>query len=127
MASVNKVILIGNVGRDPETKQVGQNNMAKFSIATKEKWKDGERTDWHNIICWSKQADFVTQYVSKGALVYVEGRLQTREYEKDGQKRYMTEVVANSVELLGGTKKPSVDNYADYPNRGEDVDTGVPF
>ena len=112
MAGVNKVILIGNLGRDPELRytQSGQ-AVANFSLATSESWKDknsGERkesTEWHRITTWGKTAELASQYLSKGRTVYVEGRLQTREYEdKDGIKRKVTEVVANNVTFLGGQR-----------------------
>jgi single-strand DNA-binding protein len=109
MASVNKAILIGNLGRDPELKytQSGQ-AVTNFSIATNERWKDKngetqERTEWHRIVVWGKTAENCVQYLEKGRSVYVEGRLQTREYEdKDGIKRNTTEIVANQVTFLGG-------------------------
>lgn len=109
MASVNKVILIGNLGKDPELRQTGSGSyVCNFSIATSEKWKNNEtgnwdeRTEWHNIVVWGKQAENCNQYLSKGRPVYIEGRLQTRNWEdKEGKKRYTTEVVALTVKFLG--------------------------
>ena len=109
MASVNKVILIGNLGRDPELRytQSGQ-GVANFTLATNERWrdKDGnnqERTEWHRIVVWGKQAESCAQYLQKGRSVYVEGRLQTRDWEdKDGNKRQTTEITALTVQFLGG-------------------------
>ena len=110
MAGVNKVILIGNLGRDPELRytQSGQ-AVANFSIATSENWNDKssgervERTEWHRIVAWGRTAELAAQYLSKGRTVYVEGRLQTREYEdSDGVKRRVTEVVASNITFLGG-------------------------
>ena len=106
--SVNKVILIGNLGRDAETKFTpGGVAVTKFSIATTRRVKDGQsgewkdETDWSNVVLWRQEN--VGQYLTKGKQVYVEGRLQTRSYEdKDGQKKYVTEVVADEVMLLGG-------------------------
>jgi single-strand DNA-binding protein len=106
--SVNKVILVGNLGRDAETKFTPSGTaMTKFSVATSRRWKDQqtgewkEETDWHNIVLW--RSENLANYLTKGQKVYVEGRLQTRSYDdKDGQKRYMTEVVADDVILLGG-------------------------
>jgi single-strand DNA-binding protein len=106
--SVNKVILVGNLGRDAETKFTPSGaSMTKFSVATSRRWKDQqtgewkEETDWHNIILW--RSENLANYLTKGQKVYVEGRLQTRNYEdKDGQKKYITEVVADDVILLGG-------------------------
>lgn len=109
MAGVNKVILIGNLGRDPELRytQNGQ-AVANFSLATSETWRDkssGERvekTEWHRIVAWGKTGELCSQYLSKGRQVYIEGRLQTREYEdKEGIKRYTTEIVANQVTFIG--------------------------
>jgi len=109
MASVNKVILIGNLGRDPELRytQSGQ-AVANFNIATSEKFTDKEgnpqeRTEWHRIVVWGKQAENCAQYLSKGRSAYIEGGLQTRDWEdKEGVKRYTTEVRAQRVQFLGG-------------------------
>jgi len=106
VSGVNKVIIVGNLGKDPEVKAVGQNTVANFSLATSESYtKDGqkqEKTEWHKIVAWGKLAELAGQYLKKGRQVYVEGKLQTREYEKDGQKRYSTEIVANNITFLGG-------------------------
>lgn len=109
MASVNKVILIGNLGRDPELRftRDGQ-GVANFTLATNERWrdKDGqnqERTEWHRIVVWGKQAENCAQYLQKGRSCYIEGRIQTREWEdKEGNKRQTTEIVAQNVTFLGG-------------------------
>jgi single-strand DNA-binding protein len=109
MASVNKVILVGNLGRDPELRytQSGQ-AVANFSLATTDRFssRDGdrqERTEWHRIVTWGKTAENCAQYLAKGRSVYVEGRLQTNEWEdKEGQKRRTTEIVAQTVQFLGG-------------------------
>lgn len=106
--SVNKVILVGNLGRDAETKFTPSGiAMTRFSVATTRRWKDQqsgewkEETDWSNVVLWRQEN--VGQYLTKGKQVYVEGRMQTRSYEdKDGQKKYSTEVVAEEVMLLGG-------------------------
>lgn len=109
MASVNKAILIGNLGRDPELRYTqGGQAVANFSIATTERYsnREGERqerTEWHNIVTWGKTAENCAQYLSKGSSCYVEGRLQTREWEdKEGNKRRTTEVVAQLVQFIGG-------------------------
>jgi single-strand DNA-binding protein len=109
MASVNKVILVGNLGRDPELRYTqGGSPVANFTLATNERWrdKDGnnqERTEWHRIVVWGRSAENCAQYLQKGSSVFVEGRLQTREWEdKDGNKRQTTEVNALSVQFLGG-------------------------
>src|SRR6476661_5321858 len=107
--SVNKVILVGNLGKDPEVRftQTGS-AVANFSIATSEQWNDRdgkrqERTEWHNIVVWGKQAETCGQYLSKGRQVYVEGRITNRSYDdKDGNKKYITEIIARDVRFLGG-------------------------
>jgi len=108
--SVNKVILVGNLGKDPEVKYTPQGTaVAKFSVATSERYKDkqGEwqdRTEWHNIVAWQKLAEIIGEYVKKGNKIYIEGRLTTNSWEdqKTGEKKYRTEVVANEIVLLGG-------------------------
>jgi len=108
MASINKVILIGNLGNDPEVRHTPSGQVvANFNIATNESWKDKagqdqERTEWHKIVVWGKQAENCGEYLSKGRPVYIEGKLQTREWtDKEGNKRYTTEIVANTVQFLG--------------------------
>lgn len=108
MASVNKVILVGNLGSDPEVRFLPSGQpVGNFNIATTEKWtaKDGnpgERTEWHRIVVFGKSAENCKEYLKKGRQVYVEGRLQTREWQdKEGQKRKTTEVIAQSVVFLG--------------------------
>ncbi|HEU4431407.1 MAG TPA: single-stranded DNA-binding protein [Myxococcota bacterium] len=109
MASVNKVILVGNLGRDPELRYTPNGQpVANFSIATSESWnkKDGsgreERTEWHRIVAWGRTAELCAQYLAKGRTVYIEGRLQTREWEnKEGQKQRTTEVIAQTVQFIG--------------------------
>jgi single-strand DNA-binding protein len=108
MSSVNKAIIVGNLGRDPEVRHTQSGNaVCNFSVATSEKWtKDGqtqEKTEWHRVVVWGKQAENCAQYLKKGRSVYIEGRIQTREWvNKEGQKQYTTEVVANQVQFLGG-------------------------
>ena len=108
-AGVNKVILVGNLGRDPELRYTqGGQAVANFSLATSESFskKDGtrdERTEWHRIVVWGRTAENCSQYLAKGRTVYIEGRLQTCEWEnKEGQKQRTTEVVAQTVQFLGG-------------------------
>jgi single-strand DNA-binding protein len=107
--SVNKVILVGRLGRDPETRYTGGGSaVANFSVATDETYKDrnGERqkrTEWHKIVVWGKQAEIAQQYLKKGSLVFIEGRIQSREWQdKEGQKRTSFEIVANNFRMLGG-------------------------
>ena len=107
MSGVNKVIIVGRLGQDPETKAVGQGaTVTRLNVATSETWmgKDGqkqERTEWHRIVVWGKLAEICGKYLAKGRQVYVEGRLQTRSWEDNGQKKYTTEIVANTVQFLG--------------------------
>jgi single-strand DNA-binding protein len=107
--SVNKVILVGRLGRDPETRYTGGGQaVANFSIATDESYKDrnGERqkrTEWHKIVVWGKQAEIAQQYLKKGSLLFLEGRIQSREWQdKEGQKRTSFEIVATNFRMLGG-------------------------
>lgn len=108
MSSVNKVILIGHLGRDPEMRFTKSGDgVCNFSIATSEKWKDKsgekkEQTTWHRIVIWGKLAEIASEYLSKGKQVYIEGRLQTREWEdKEGVKHHTTEIVASNMTMLG--------------------------
>ncbi len=107
MRGLNKVTLIGNLGKDPEIQTLeGNIKVAKFSLATTENYKDSNgqnqsNTDWHNIVLWRGLADFANNYLKKGSLVYVEGKLKTRSYDdKDGQRRYITEIVVEELILL---------------------------
>jgi len=109
MPSVNKVILMGNLGRDPEVRFMPNGDaVCNFSIATTDTWKDkaGERqekTEWHNIVMYRRLAEIAGEYLKKGRPVYIEGRLQTRKWQtKEGQDRYTTEVIADSMQMLGG-------------------------
>lgn len=108
MGSVNKVILVGNLGKDAEVRVTpGGQSVASFSIATTENWtsKEGEKkeqTEWHRIVLWGKTAESLQPYLVKGKQIYLEGRLQTRQWEKEGQKHYTTEVKADKIVLLGG-------------------------
>jgi single-strand DNA-binding protein len=110
MASMNRVLLLGNVGRDPEVRYTqGGTAVANLSLATTERYtKDGEKkekTEWHRVTAWAKTAEIIGEYVKKGAQLLVEGRLQTREWQdKDGNKRYTTEIVADRVQFVGGKR-----------------------
>jgi len=109
MASVNKVILVGNLGRDPEVRYTTSGTpVANFTMATTDRWSDPssgerkERTEWHRVVVWGKQAEIVGEYLRKGSQVYVEGSLQTREWtDREGNKRYTTEIKALSFQMLG--------------------------
>ena len=109
---VNKVILVGNLGADPDMRYTpsGQ-GVCELRVATSESWNDKngqrqERVEWHRIVVWGKRAEVCSKYLSKGRQVYIEGRIQTRTYDdKDGNKRYITEIIANDVQFLGGGKE----------------------
>ena len=111
MAGINKVIIVGRLGNNPDLKTLSPGNMVTtFSVATSDSWvKDGqkqERTEWHRVVVWGKQAENCAKYLSKGRQVYVEGKLQTRQWEdQQGQKKYSTEVVAQNVQFLGSTSE----------------------
>ena len=108
MGSVNKVILVGNLGRDAELRYTpGGAPVATLNLATTEVWNDKggqrqEKTEWHRVVLWGKTAESLNEYLVKGKQIYLEGRLQTRQWEKDGQKHYTTEVKADRIVLLGG-------------------------
>lgn len=110
MGSVNKVILVGNLGADPELKYTPANKaLCNMRIATTEVWKDKsgakqEKTEWHRVTVWGDTAENAQKYLAKGRSVYIEGRLQTRSYDKDGHKHYATDIVADKVIFLGGGK-----------------------
>jgi len=126
MASVNKVILVGNLGRDPEVRYTTSGTpVANFTMATTDRWSDPssgerkERTEWHRIVVFGKQAEIVGEYLRKGRQVYVEGSLQTREWtDREGNKRYTTEVRAQRVQMLG---KPSDRDADAEEDRGQAV------
>ena len=125
MASLNKVMLIGNLGSDPEVKTTGGGQtVASLSVATNERWTDGdgmkqERTEWHKVVVWGRQADFCGQYLQKGCTVFIEGRIQTRSWDdKEGQKRYTTEIVATNVLIISSRQG----GVADAAERAADRD-----
>lgn len=141
--SVNKVILVGNVGKDPEVKYTPSGAaLAKFSVATNERFKgkSGEwqdRTDWHNVLAWQRLAEIVGEYVHKGSKLYIEGKLQSSTWEdrNSGEKKYRTEIVARDIVLLcspetgGGTDQDrAVDEREPvHPGQGEITDEDIPF
>ena len=139
MSSVNKVILIGNLGKDPESKQTKNGmSLSNFSVATSESWKDKatgeskEATEWHRIVAFGRTAEVVNEYLRKGSKVFVEGKLQTRKWQdQSGNDRYTTEVLANNVKMLGGKSDGgSSPSSAFAPAQGNGagfVDDAVPF
>ena len=138
---VNKVILVGNVGNDPEVRYMPNGNaVANISVATSDTWKDRntgdqqDRTEWHRVVFFNRLAEIVEQYVKKGSKLYLEGRLQTRSWEQDGIKRYSTEIVANEMQMLGERATPSSnsDNFSAAKTSGsdfksDDFDDDIPF
>ena len=131
---LNKVIIIGNLGADPELRytQSGQ-AVCNFTVATNESWKDKdgewqERTEWHKIVVWGKQGENCEKYLSKGRQCCVEGRLQTREWEdKDGNKRWTTEIVAQNVQFLSGGEKSAPSNPRNTSSSQQVFDDDIPF
>jgi single-strand DNA-binding protein len=130
--SVNKVILVGRLGRDPETRYTGGGSaVSNFTLATDETFKsNGERqkrTEWHKLVVFGKQAEIAQQYLKKGSLVFIDGRIQTREWQdKEGQKRTSFEIVVNNFQMLGDKAKaasssPSEQNEFDGPSENEDI------
>jgi single-strand DNA-binding protein len=131
--SVNKVILVGNLGKSPEIKYTASGTpLAKFSLATNEKFKDqsGEwqqRTEWHNIVAWQRLAEIVGEYLTCGSKVYVEGKLQTSTWEdkQSGERKYRTEIVARDILLLGSHQNGNGDQaFAPHQTESEPVDAG---
>ena len=133
--SINKVILIGNLGKDPEVKYTPQGTpVAKLTIATNERFKDKagdwqDRTEWHNVVLWQRLAEIAGEYLKKGGKVFIEGRLQTRSWDDktSGQKKYMTEVVASDLILLGGRGESSGGGEVSSTSRGAAAGGGNNF
>jgi len=142
---INKVILIGNLGRDPETRYTqGGSAVTNFSVATTESWRDKqsgdqqERTEWHNVVCFARLAEIASEYLKKGSKVYIEGSLRTSSWEADGQKKYRTEIIARDMQMLDGrgdtapsgfesqAPAPSQENAATVAD-SDDFDDDIPF
>ena len=108
MSGINKCIILGRLGQDPESKQLESGMVTNFTVATSEKWtKDGqaqEKTEWHRISTFGKLAELTGQYLKKGRQVYIEGKIRTRQWDKDGETRYSTDIIADKVEFLGDAK-----------------------
>jgi single-strand DNA-binding protein len=139
---VNKAILVGNLGRDPEVRYTpGGTAVANFTVATSERWKDKttgemkEQTEWHRIVAWGRLGEICGEYLARGKQVYIEGRIQTRSWEKDGVTRYTTEIVAQEMKMLGtrdsgdGYRPAAPDGVPEYsgPPLPEDKDSDIPF
>lgn len=150
MASVNKAILIGNLGRDPEVRYMPNGDaVANMNLATTENWKDKngekqEKTEWHRVVMFGKVAEIAGEYLKKGSPVYFEGRIQTRKWtDKEGQERYTTEIVADRMQMLGsrsgGSSQPMPDDAGTAPAAGkpaaasqagggfDDMEDDIPF
>ena len=125
MAGVNKVILVGNLGSDPEIRTTpGGQRVANFRLATSRSWNNQEgqrqeKTEWHSIVAWGKTADIVERYLQKGKQVYVEGRLETRSWQdKDGQTRYKTEIICETMQMLGRAGERGGEGGGEYSRAG---------
>jgi single-strand DNA-binding protein len=148
MASLNKVMLIGNLGKDPEVRYTTSGTaVASFSLATSERFKNKsgeweERTEWHNVVLWGRQAEVAGEYLAKGKTVYIEGRLQTRKWQdKEGRDRYTTEVVGEKMQMLGargdergggggrqgGGKPAGEEQFGGYEEPVFNADDDIPF
>ena len=152
---INKVIIIGNLGRDPEVRYTQSGKaVANFTVATSDSWRDRqtnelqERTEWHRVVCFDRLGEIAGEYLRKGSKVYIEGRLQTRSWEQDGQTRYSTEIVSREMQMLDsrgagggeGPPRPPADEYergGGLPSRGneptvvdgadDDMEDDIPF
>jgi single-strand DNA-binding protein len=133
MSGLNKVQIIGHLGQDPEVRYMPNGNaVAKIRLATSETWKDKdsgdkkEKTEWHSVVMFDKLGEIAGQYLRKGSLVYIEGKLQTRKWQdKEGKDRYTTEVVAGQMQMLGG--KPQGERTTPEPAKAEEFDDNIPF
>jgi single-strand DNA-binding protein len=125
---VNKAILVGRLGADPELRYTSNKNpVCNMRLATSEKYKDKEYTEWHRIQCWGRLAENCSEYLSKGREVYIEGRLQTRKWQdRDGNDRYTTEIVANQVVFLGGRGQSGGNQQTQNGPSADDVTDDVP-
>jgi single-strand DNA-binding protein len=133
MSGVNKVIIVGNCGKDPETKYLPSGGaVTNISIATSESWKDKqtgekkEQTEWHNIVFFNRLAEIAAEYLKKGSSVYVEGKLKTDKYDKDGVTHYSTKVIANQMQMLGKSGQP-VQKQQPSPQSEEGFDDDLGF
>jgi len=135
MASVNKVIVLGNLGKDPELRHLPNGDaVCNFSLATTESWKDKDgnkqdKTEWHNVVIFRKLAEIAGEYLKKGRPVYIEGRLQTRKWQdKEGKDRYTTEIVADQMQMLGSRDEAKeVAKPTQAPTGFEDMESDIPF
>ena len=131
-SGINKVILVGNLGQDPEVKfTAGGAAVTTLSIATSDSWKDKdsgmdkERTEWHRVVLWRRLAEIAGEYLKKGSKVYIEGQLQTRKWEQEGQTRYTTEIIARDMQFLDSRGSVNTSNQEDT-KKSEESDPDVP-
>ena len=140
MASINKVIIVGNLGRDPEVRYTTDNNaIANVSIATTDRYKDkttGEQkeiTEWHRVVFFNRLGEIAAEYLKKGSQVYIEGKLRTRKWtDKDGAEKYTTEIIADQLQMLGGrtseaTNAPPAPKAKPADDLADDLDDDIPF
>lgn len=138
MTALNKIMLIGNLGRDPELRQAGDKSVAEFSLATTERWRDQSgaeksNTDWHRIVVWGRSGENCAKYLSKGSMVYVEGSMRYRDWtDKEGNKRTTAEVTANTVQFLdrkgdGGGRRDESPPANSAPAKDSFDDDDIPF
>jgi single-strand DNA-binding protein len=134
MASVNKVIVLGNLGKDPDLRHLPNGDaVCNFSLATTESWKDKEgnkqdKTEWHNVVIFRKLAEIAGEYLKKGRPVYIEGRLQTRKWQdKEGKDRYTTEIVADQMQMLGSRDEAKEVAKTSIPANFDDMESNIPF
>lgn len=137
--SLNKVLIIGNCGKDPEVRMAGEAKVATINVATTERYRDRngeirENTEWHTVVAWRNTADVVERFVRKGTQLYVEGKLRTRSWDDNGQKRYVTEIMADNIQLLGkkentssATQKPPYSTTPIVEGVAEPQDDDLPF
>ena len=134
MASLNKVIIIGNLGKDPEVRHINDNTVANFSVATSESWKDKqtgewqEKTEWHRVVAWRWLAERAEKQLATGKQVYVEGKLETRKWEdKDGKLHYTTEIIASDLKLMGRKENNEQGDSEPNGNTMDDDEDSLPF
>jgi len=134
MASVNKVIVLGNLGKDPDLRHLPNGDaVCNFSLATTESWKDKDgnkkdKTEWHNVVIFRKLAEIAGEYLKKGRPVYIEGRLQTRKWQdKEGKDRYTTEIVADQMQMLGSRDEAKEVAKTSTPANFDDMESDIPF
>jgi len=134
MASVNKVIVLGNLGKDPDLRHLPNGDaVCNFSLATTESWKDKDgnkqdKTEWHNVVIFRKLAEIAGEYLKKGRPVYIEGRLQTRKWQdKEGKDRYTTEIVADQMQMLGSRDEAKEVSKTSTPANFDDMESDIPF